>query len=103
MKPGCAAILPRSSGTYLSQRSTEEMTKDRAIFQDERGRGWLAEILYGHPAPTERGIFAVRFSCPEDPDEATRLGYIEMEAVSTDDEVLLREALTESEPARQIG
>ena len=39
---------------------------DRAIFQDEQERGWLVEIQYGHPAPTELGIFAARFVCPED-------------------------------------
>ena len=42
------------------------MPNDRAIFQDEQGRGWLVEIQYGHPAPTELGIYAARFTCPED-------------------------------------
>jgi hypothetical protein len=79
------------------------MTKDRAIFQDEHGRGWLAEILYGHPAPTERGIYAARFRCPEDPAEPVRVGYVEIAAVAGDDEELLREALAEAEPAREIG
>jgi hypothetical protein len=79
------------------------MTKDRAIFQDEQGRGWLAEILYGHPAPTERGIYAVRFRCPEDPGEAVRVGYVEQFAVAEGDEELLREALADAEPAREIG
>lgn len=79
------------------------MTKDRAIFQDERGRGWLAEVLYGHPAPTERGIYGVRFRCPEDPDEPVRVGYVELEAVAGDDEELLREALADAEAATEIG
>jgi hypothetical protein len=79
------------------------MTKDRAIFQDALGRGWLAEILYGHPAPTERGIYGVRFQCPEDPSEPVRVGYVELQAVADDDEELLREALDEAEPAEQIG
>jgi hypothetical protein len=79
------------------------MTKDRAIFPDERGRGWLAEILYGHPAPTERGIFGVRFTCPEDPAEPVRIGYVELSAVAADDEELLREALAEADPADAIG
>ena len=79
------------------------MAKDRAIFPDERGRGWLVEILYGHPAPTERGFYGARFLCPEDPEEPPRVGYVEMDAVSEDDEELLREALAESEPAREVG
>lgn len=79
------------------------MTRDRAIFQDERGRSWLAEVLYGHPAPTERGIYGVRFRCPEDPAEPVRVGYAELEAVASGDEELLREALDEAEPAREIG
>ncbi|HEX8359614.1 MAG TPA: hypothetical protein VF613_05890 [Longimicrobium sp.] len=79
------------------------MAKDRAIFQDEKGRGWLVEILYGHPAPTERGIFGARFRCPEDPDEPVRVGFVEMEAVESDDEDLLMEALAEAEPAREVG
>ena len=77
--------------------------KDRAIFQDDEGRGWLAEVLYGHPAPTERGIYAVRFRCPEAPEEPVRVGYLEMEAIAADDEELLREALEEAEPASEIG
>jgi hypothetical protein len=79
------------------------MAKDRAIFQDDRGRGWLVEVLYGHPAPTERGIFGARFLCPEDPDEPARLGFVEMSAVQEDDEELLREALDDAEPATEIG
>jgi hypothetical protein len=79
------------------------MTKDRAIFQDDQGRSWLAEILYGHPAPTERGIYGVRFRCPEDAAEAVRIGYVELQAVADDDEELLREALDDAEPAREIG
>ncbi len=79
------------------------MAKDRAIFQDARGRGWLVEILYGHPAPTERGYFGARFLCPEDPAEPARVGFVELEAVANDDEELLQEALAESEPARAVG
>jgi hypothetical protein len=79
------------------------MAKDRAIFQDERGRGWLIEIQYGHPSPTERGIYAARFSCPEDPAEPVRVGFVEIEALETDDEELLLEALAESVPARAVG
>ncbi len=79
------------------------MAKDRAIFQDEQGRGWLVEVMYGHPAPTERGIYAARFQCPEDPDEPVRVGYLFIDAVEHDDEDELREALAESEPATAIG
>jgi hypothetical protein len=76
---------------------------DRAIFTDESGRGWLVEILYGHPAPAELGIHAARFTCPEDPAEPVRVGYVEMRWVEAGDEAVLREALAESEPARAIG
>lgn len=76
---------------------------DRAIFQDERGRGWLVEVQYGHPAPSERGIFAATFTCPEDPDEPVRLGYLEIAAVESGDEDLLREYLSESRPAKPAG
>lgn len=79
------------------------MPADRAIFQDEQGRGWLVEIQYGHPAPTERGIFAARFLCPEDPLEPVRLGYLYQAALEAGDEDALREALAESEPARSVG
>ena len=78
------------------------MAEDRAIFQDEQGRGWLVEIQYGHPAPTERGIFAARFVCPEDPQEPVRLGYIWQEMLDTQDEDALRMSLAEAEPARPI-
>lgn len=79
------------------------MSTDRAIFQDEQGRGWLVEVQYGHPAPTERGIYAARFQCPESPDEPVRLGYLYIQAVQAGDEQALREALAEAEPARPIG
>jgi hypothetical protein len=79
------------------------MSLDRAIFQDARGRGWLVEVQYGHPAPTERGIFAARFTCPEAPDEPVRVGYLFIDAVERGDEAALREALAESEPAEAIG
>lgn len=77
--------------------------QDRAIFQDEQGRGWLVEVLYGHPAPTERGIYAARFRCPEDPEEPVRVGYLELDALTRGDEALLREALSEADPASPIG
>lgn len=77
--------------------------KDRAIFQDERGRGWLVEVLYGHPAPTERGIYAARFRCPEDPAEPVRVGFLFARALEGDDEGELREALAEADPATEIG
>ena len=79
------------------------MTRDRAIFQDEKGRGWLVEVQYGHPAPAELGIYAARFQCPEDPAEPVRVGYVYIDAVESGDEAALREALAEAEPARAIG
>ena len=79
------------------------MTKDRAIFQDPRGRSWLVEVLYGHPAPTELGIYAARFRCPEDEAEPVRLGFVELDAVANDDAELLLEALAMSDPAEAIG
>ena len=79
------------------------MQKDRAIFQDEQGRGWLVEIMYGHPAPTELGIYAARFQCPEDPDEPVRVGFLLEADVESGDEEALREALDESDPAEAIG
>ena len=79
------------------------MTKDRAIFQDPRGRSWLVEVLYGHPAPTERGIYAARFVCPEAPEEPVRVGFLLIDALESGDEAALREALAESEPAEAIG
>jgi len=77
--------------------------KDRAIFQDERGRGWLVEVLYGHPAPTERGIYAARFRCPEDPAEPVRVGFLFLQALESGDEEELRQALAEADPATEIG
>lgn len=79
------------------------MPIDKAIFQDEQGRGWLVEIQYGHPAPTERGIYAARFHCPEDPEEPVRLGFLFLSAVEAGDQEALREALAESDPADPIG
>ena len=78
------------------------MSRDRAIFQDEQGRGWLVEIQYGHPAPTERGIYAARFQCPEDPAEPVRVGFVLLEWVEKADELALREGLAEAEPATAI-
>jgi hypothetical protein len=79
------------------------MMKDRAIFQDPRGRSWLVEVLYGHPAPTERGIYAARFQCPEDEAEPVRVGFVELDAVAHDDAELLQEALEMADPAEAIG
>jgi hypothetical protein len=79
------------------------MTKDKAIFQDARGRSWLVEVLYGHPAPTELGIYAARFQCPEDEAEPVRVGFVELEAVAGDDVELLLEALEMADPAEAIG
>ena len=79
------------------------LMSDRAIFQDERGRGWLVEIQYGHPAPTELGIYAARFVCPEDEAEPVRVGFVEIGWVENGDEAALRAALAESDPARAVG
>jgi hypothetical protein len=79
------------------------MQRDRTIFQDDQGRSWLVEIQYGHPAPTELGIYAARFRCPEDPAEPVRLGFLLIDAVAGDDERALRDALAEAEPATEIG
>ncbi|HEX8395200.1 MAG TPA: hypothetical protein VF665_22825 [Longimicrobium sp.] len=79
------------------------MPKDRAIFQDVQERSWLAEIQYGHPSPTELGIYAARFQCPEDPAEPVRVGFIQIDAIEQDDEEALRDALAESDPASAIG
>jgi len=79
------------------------MTEDRAIFQDELGRGWLVEIQYGHPAPTELGIYAARFVCPEDPAEPVRVGFVEIDWIRSGDERVLRRALGEANRAKAIG
>ena len=79
------------------------MSRDRAIFQDEAGRGWLVEIQYGHPAPSELGIFAARFVCPEVPDERPRVGFVQIDWVADGDEAALRMALSEADPANPIG
>ncbi len=79
------------------------MAADRAIFTDEQGRGWLVQIQYGHPTPTELGIYAARFECPEAPDEPVRIGFVEIDDVEAGDEAALREALAEAEPAHSIG
>ncbi len=76
---------------------------DRAIFPDEQGRSWLAEIQYGHPAPSERGIYACRFRCPEAPDEPVRIGFLLLDDLKAGDEDALREALAEAEAAREVG
>lgn len=77
--------------------------KDKAIFQDEQGRGWLVEVLHGHPAPAELGICGARFTCPEDESEPVRVGFTLLDAIAHDDEEMLREALAESDPATEIG
>lgn len=79
------------------------MAKGKAIFTDEQGRSWLVEIQYGHPSPTELGIFAARFQCPEDPQEPVRVGFLLEDDVESGDEEALREALSESDPAEAIG
>lgn len=79
------------------------MADGKAIFQDEQGRGWLVEIQYGHPSPTELGIYAARFQCPEDPAEPVRVGFLLEDDVESGDEEALREALAESDPAEAIG
>jgi hypothetical protein len=77
--------------------------QDKAIFEDKQGRGWLVEIQYGHPAPTEMGIYAARFVCPEDPGEGVRVGFVQLDWVSSADERALQMALSESDPAKEIG
>lgn len=84
-------------------KTTERMQKDRAIFQDEQGRSWLVEIQFGHPSPSELGIYAARFQCPEDPNEPVRVGFLLQDDVERGDEEGLREALAESDPAEAIG
>lgn len=79
------------------------MTRDKAIFQDADGRGWLVEVQHGHPAPVELGIYAARFRCPEDAEEPVRIGFLHIGAVEHGDEAVLREALAEADPAREIG
>lgn len=79
------------------------MSRDRAIFQDERGRSWLVEVQYGHPSPTELGIYAARFQCPEDEAEPVRVGFLMLDDVERGDEAALRAALAESDPATAIG
>lgn len=61
------------------------------------------EVQYGHPAPAELGIFAARFLCPEDPAEVARVGFVQMDWVSSGDETALRMALSEADPAEPIG
>lgn len=79
------------------------MPRDKAIFQDDLGRGWLVEIQYGHPAPAELGIYAARFHCPEDDTEPVRVGFVELAWVEKGDESALRLALSEADPASAIG
>ena len=79
------------------------MPRDRAIFSDEQGRGWLVQIQFGHPTPTELGIYAARFECPEAPGEPVRLGFVQIDDVDSGDETALRDALAEADPADPIG
>ena len=79
------------------------MSGDRAIFQDEQGRSWLVEVQYGHPSPTELGIYAARFQCPEDEGEPVRVGFLMLDDVERGDEAALRTALAEADPATAIG
>lgn len=79
------------------------MSGDKAIFQDDQGRGWLVEIQYGHPAPSERGIYAARFRCPEDATEPTRVGFVLIEWIEHGDNYSLNRALSEADPAEEIG
>lgn len=78
------------------------MTEETAKFSDVEGREWTATIQWGHPAPGELGIVAVRFECA-DPAEDARVGFAFERAIAERDEDELREALAESEPAREIG
>ncbi|MGH7458964.1 MAG: hypothetical protein ACREKN_07815 [Longimicrobiaceae bacterium] len=79
------------------------MNSDRVIFQDERGRGWLVEVLHGHPVPSELGVVAARFRCPEDPEEPVRVGFLERQELASGDEPALRRALADADPASEIG
>lgn len=79
------------------------MAQDRAIFSDEHGRGWLVQIQYGHPTPTELGIYAARFECPEEPNEPVRIGFVQIRDVESGDQAALRESLEEADPATEIG
>jgi hypothetical protein len=78
------------------------MTEEMAKFGDDEGREWTATIQWGHPAPGELGIVAVRFECA-DPAEAPRVGFALQRAIAEADQEELREALANSEPARAIG
>jgi hypothetical protein len=60
------------------------------------------QVQYGHPAPTELGIYAARFECPEDPAEPARVGFLRMDAVQSGDQAMLRDALAEADPAVAI-
>jgi hypothetical protein len=78
------------------------MTDDYVDFDDEKGERWRARILWGHPAPAELGIHAVRFD-PEGGEGRTLLGFAERRALEERDLTSLREALAEAEPANEIG
>lgn len=79
------------------------MGEPDAKFSDRAGREWTVRVQWGHPAPAELGIVAVRFECPGDPGEPARVGFALREAVESGDAEALREALAESDPARSIG
>jgi hypothetical protein len=83
---------------------TEEKLKERGEFDDEQGRRWEVQVLWGHPhALPERGIYAARYRCLSDESEPVRVGHVQEWALADDDLWLLREMLAEAEPGREIG
>jgi hypothetical protein len=79
------------------------MSNDRAIFQDDQGRGWLVEVQYGHPAPTELGHLRRALPVPGGPGGAGARRVPLPAGGGGGDEGMLREALAEAEPAQEIG
>lgn len=77
--------------------------KENATFQDDSGRRWEVQVLWGHPALPERGIYGARYTCLDDSGEAVRIGYIQEWALTGEDESLMREMLAEAEPGTAIG
>jgi len=76
------------------------MPNPDATFTDSEGREWAVLVQWGHPAPSELGIVAVRF---ESPDQPPRVGFALREFVESGDAGGLRDALSESDPATAIG
>jgi hypothetical protein len=76
---------------------------ERAVFTDARGRRWEVQVLWGHPALPERGIFGARYTCLDDAAEPVRVGYIQGRALEGADEDLMRDMLGEAEPGTVIG